>query len=49
MLVSMSKCPDSGVVGGLDMEPKAIIGLLNRFKENNPGFCYHCIVFGDGK
>ena len=35
MLVPMSKCPNSGVVGGLDQEPKAVIELLNVFKEKN--------------
>ena len=49
MLVPMSKCPDSGVVGGLDQEPKAVIELLNVFKEKDPVFCYYCIVPGDGK
>ena len=49
MLVSMSKCPGSGVVCGLGMEPKAIIGLLNGSKEKDPGFCYHCTISGDGK
>ena len=38
MLVSMSKCPDSGVVDVLDQEHKAVIGLINGFKKKILGY-----------